>query len=359
MFKVYHKYLINIFLIKFLKITMIFFSLICILGILEEISFFKEIKSSGFYPYFLTLLNAPITLFEIFPFIFLIVTQFVLYDLFKNDELNLLKQNGLSNLKIIKIFFFLSLAIGIFNVLVYYNISSKLKFHYSNIKNTFSNDNRYLAMVTDSGLWIKDEVGENTLIIKSNYIRGNYLTDTIINQFDSNFELTRTIQSKKVDITDFNWKVYSPLITKKNISNKTEESIFIETNFNEKKISNLFSNISTLNLVKLIDLKKDFDRLGYSSDEVVIHLLTLCTVPLLYSILTLLAAVIVFNFSKNRSILTHLITGILMSVVIYYMKFIFTSLGTNGKIPIFISIFFPLVIISIISVISLVNINEK
>ena len=48
-----------------------------------------------------------------------------------------------------------------------------------------------------------------------------------------------------------------------------------------------------------------------------------------------------------------------MSVVIYYMKFIFTSLGTNGKLPIFVSIFFPLVIISIISVISLVNINEK
>ena len=33
-----------------------------------------------FYPYLLTFLKAPITLFEIFPFIFLLTTQFLFYD---------------------------------------------------------------------------------------------------------------------------------------------------------------------------------------------------------------------------------------------------------------------------------------
>ena len=106
MFKTYQKYLINNFLIKFTYITIVFFSLTIILGLLEEISFFKDYQINFLYPYFLTLLNAPITLFEIFPFIFLLTTQFLYYDLFKNDELNLLKKNGLNNLKIIKILFF-------------------------------------------------------------------------------------------------------------------------------------------------------------------------------------------------------------------------------------------------------------
>ena len=138
MFKIYQKYLINSFLIKFLNVSVIFLSLIIILGILEEISFFKNLDESVLSPYFLTLLNAPITLFEIFPFIFLLTTQFVFYDLFKRDELNLLKKNGLSNFKIIQILFFLSIVIGIFNVAIYYNIASKLKFYYSNIKNNLS-----------------------------------------------------------------------------------------------------------------------------------------------------------------------------------------------------------------------------
>ena len=112
MFKVYQKYLINSFLYKFIYFTLIFFSLSLILNILEEITFFKNIEVPFWYPYFLTALTAPITLFEIFPFIFILTTQFLFYELFKKKELNLLKINGLNNLKIIKTLFFLSIVIG-------------------------------------------------------------------------------------------------------------------------------------------------------------------------------------------------------------------------------------------------------
>ena len=152
MLKTYEKFLIKSFLNKFLLISLIFFSLVVILSILEEISFFKNIDAGFFYPYFLTLLGAPITLFEIFPFIFLLSTQFLFFDLFKKEELNLLKINGLSNLKIIRILFLTSFLIGILSVTIFYNFSSKLKFFYTDIKNQFSTDNKYLAVVNDSGL---------------------------------------------------------------------------------------------------------------------------------------------------------------------------------------------------------------
>ena len=127
MFKTYEKYIIKNFLNKFFVISFIFLALTIILNILEEISFFKNLEANFLYPYFMTLLGSPITLFEIFPFIFLISTQLLFYDLFKKEELNLLKTNGLSNLKIIKILFFTSIFIGILTVLLYYNAASKLK----------------------------------------------------------------------------------------------------------------------------------------------------------------------------------------------------------------------------------------
>ena len=109
MFKIYQKYIIKNFILKFLTVSIIFFCLVIILGVLDEISFFKNLDANVLYPYFLTILNAPITLFEIFPFIFLLTTQFLFYDLFKKDELNLLKKNGISNLTVIKILFLLLL----------------------------------------------------------------------------------------------------------------------------------------------------------------------------------------------------------------------------------------------------------
>ena len=80
MFKTYEKIHCKNFLNKFISISILFFCLIIILSILErEISFFKNIEINFSIPYLITLLSAPITLFEIFPFIFLLThTIFIL-----------------------------------------------------------------------------------------------------------------------------------------------------------------------------------------------------------------------------------------------------------------------------------------
>ena len=359
MLKTYEKFLIKSFINKFILISLIFLSLVLIMSVLEEISFFKNNDVNFFYPYFLTLLGAPITLFEIFPFIFLLSTQFLFYDLFKYEELNLLKVNGLSNLKIIKILFLTSFFIGILSVTIFYNFSSKLKFFYTDIKNQFSKDNKYLAVVNESGLWLKDEMNDTTLIVKANYIKDNHLIDVVINEFDNNFNLTKTIQSKRINIENKLWIIEDPIITKNNISKKNDAQLLFRSNFDTKKISNLFSNISTLNLFELFSLKKDYEKLGYSSTEIVIHLLRLSSTPLFFGILTVLSSVIMFNFRKDRSLFFHILLGILMSVIIYYLSFLFNSLGNNGKVPIIWSIFLPILFISIFAIIGLIRVNEK
>ncbi len=359
MLKIYQRYIIANFIKKFLYVSLIFLSLIFILGLLEEINFFKDMNENFYYPYLLTLMNTPITLFEIFPFVFIISSQFFFYDLFKNDELNLFKKIGLSNFKIIKILFTVSLLIGIFNVLIYYNTAAKLKFYYSDIKNNFSDDNKYLAMVTESGLWIKDEIDNKKYIIKSEYIDNEFLFNNIINELNPNFELIRVIKSEKINIKDFNWIIYNPTITIENKNNDIEGFLRITTNFNSEKINNLFSNMSSLDLFKLFSLKDDFKKLGYSSDEITIQLLKLFTTPFFYGIFTLFSITIMFNFTKQRSFLIHVIVGVFLSVIIYYINFIFNSLGNNGKIPIYPSIFFPLFVIFVLSLIGLININEK
>ena len=358
MFKTYEKYIIKNFINKFVTISIIFLSLVIILSIFEEISFFKNLEVNFLFPYFLTLLSAPITLFEMFPFIFLLATQFLFFDLFKKEELNLLKSNGMSNLKVVKILFFSSLLMGVLTVIIYYNVASKLKFFYTDIKNKFSNDNKYLAVVTDSGLWLKDEIKEDTFIVKATNIKDNYLINVIIYKFDKNFNLVRTIQSKKINIGKKRWLAEKSIVTEKNITDEVI-NFEIETNFDQEKINNLFSNISTLNILELFDLKKDYENLGYSSDEILIHLLKLFSTPFFYGVLTVMSSIVMFNFKKDKSLFFHVILGILMSVIIYYINFMFSSLGNNGKIPIVISIFLPIVFISIFAIIGLIRVNEK
>ena len=359
MFKIYEKYLVKKFLKKFLIISLIFFTLTIILSIFEEISFLKNNNENYLVPYFLTFLNSPITLFEIFPFIFLLSTQFFFYEIFKNDELNLLKTNGLSNFRIIFILIVTSITVGIFTVLVYYNVASKLKFLYTDIKNNLSKDNKYLAVVTSNGLWLKDEIENNTFIIKAFKIKDDYLLNVIINQFDENFKLKRTIQSEKVDISKNRWIIFSPLVTDDNISKKELRNFELQFNFNKEKINNLFSNFATLNISELLNLKKEFEKLGYSANEISIHLLRLSSTPFTYALMTVLSAIIMFRLKKNNSLFFHLVLGVLISVLIYYFNFVFSSFGNTGKLPVEISIFLPQLIIFIIATIGLIRINEN
>ena len=139
--KTYQKYIINNFLATFGKIFFIFLSLAFVLTIFEEISFFKDIEISFFVPFFLTLLNVPSVLYEIFPFIFLISTQFFFIKLADRHELIAFKNFGLDNTKVLKLISFTTLLMGILVITIFYNVSANMKFLYLDMKNEYTKDN--------------------------------------------------------------------------------------------------------------------------------------------------------------------------------------------------------------------------
>ena len=359
MFKTYQKYLIKLFLKKIFVISSIFLTLIIILSIFDEISFFKESENNILLPFFLTLLNAPSTLFEIFPFIFLIATQFAFLELINKGELEVFKTHGLNNLRIIKILFFSSIAIGLIIVSFYYSFSSKFKFLYLDLKNDFSNDNKYLAIVTENGLWIKDEIDEKILIINAGKIENQFLKNISISQFNNRFDLVQIIQSNKVDISSEEWVIFSPKISKDNKTISFKENLEIKTHFDEKKINSLFSNLSSLSIFQLIQLEKDYESLGYSVLEVKSYLNRLISFPIYLSLMTILAAIIMINIKRNKPLIFHVILGIFISVMIYYIYYLFNLLGKTQKIPLYSSTWLPLLLLTIIVIIGLIRINEK
>ena len=171
MLAIYQKNLISSFFKSLGIVTLVFFCISIILNVFEELSFFKNVENVNFtLPIFLTMLNAPSILFDIFPFIFLISTLYFFSEIIDKNELTIYKNYGLTNFKIINIITITSFITGIFIVLIFYNISANLKFFYLDIKNDFSKDDKYLAVITSNGLWIKDETKENINLINAEKI---------------------------------------------------------------------------------------------------------------------------------------------------------------------------------------------
>jgi len=357
--KTYIQFLIITYIKSFINIFLIMMSIVFILNILQEIEFFSNKNVSSFYPIYLSLMNTPSVVFEIFPFIFLISAQFFFIKLFTNGEINIFKYSGLKNLKIIYTISVLSFVMGLFVIFLFYNLSSTLQNYYLEIKNQYSGDKSdYLAVINKNGLWIKDIVNDEIHIINSSKINSNILSETFISTFNKNYEFIRNIRSNKVDIKKNEWLIYDASIFEKNLSQKIELLEF-KTNFNQKRIESLFSNLSSQSMLKLNDLRNAYKTLNYSLVEVDLHMYKILIYPIYLTLMTIFSSIIMFNTKSLKSNTFKIVIGLFFSVVIYYITNFFNVLGTTERIPIIFAVLSPLIILSTINSLMLLNINEK
>ena len=98
--KTYQRFIITIFSKSFLFVFFVMFSLVLILNILSELEFFRNINVSLYLPIYISILNSPSLIFEMFPFIFLISTQLFFINLFTDNQIQIFKYSGLKNSKI-------------------------------------------------------------------------------------------------------------------------------------------------------------------------------------------------------------------------------------------------------------------
>ena len=359
MIKVYQKYVLKNFTRSILLVSGIFYSVVLILNVFEELNYFKNLDVSFFLPLWLNFLNAPSILYNIFPFIFLIASQFFFLNLIEKNEVIIFKNIGLDNYNLIKIVAICSFIFGFLIILIFYNLSAKFKFFYLDLKNDYASDNKYLAVINENGLWIRDEINGNINIINADKIEKNYLKNLIITQFDSDFNIVKYISTDEANIENNNW-----LLKKSKISFTSEQSyesdnLLFESNFDSEKINTLFSSMESLTIFELLEQKKYYKEVGYSIDDIDLHLQKIYSFPVYLMIMTILSSIIMLNIKHNKPKIFYLVLGILLSVIIFYINHLASALGENNKIPIILSVWLPLLIISILIGIGLVTINEK
>jgi len=356
--KTYIKFLSLIFIKSFFYVVATMLSLVFILNTLSELEFFKEIEIGIEFTLFLSLLNSPSMIFEMFPFIFLISTQFFFIKLFNNNELEVFKYSGLKNSSILIFLSAISFVIGVIIITIFYNFSANFKNFYLEKKSQFTSDGKYLAVVTKNGLWIKDEIDEKIYIINSAEIKNNYLVNNFITEFNRDFEAIRNVQSKKIDIKEKKWVIYDATIYNKNESSFLN-ILELKTNFDYKRIQTLYSNLSSLNIFQLFELRNNYNKLNYSLTDVNLQLIKIFAYPLYMALITIFTALIMFKIRRQDSTTFKISIGLFISVIIYYINNFFLVMGSTERISLIFAVFTPLIVLGMVNSIMIYKINEK
>ena len=171
------------------------------------------------------------------------------------------------------------------------------------------------------------------------------MENIIITELDKKYKLLNTIIASKGDITLKDWKLKEVKIYSEDRQTKNLSKYNYSSSFNGKIISNLYSNLNSLNIFQLIQLEKNYEAIGYSATEVKLHLNKIYSIPFYLTLTTIIGALLMFklNFIKSKFFLV--VVGVLVSVVFYYMNYFSILFGKNETFPILVSIWLPQVLI--------------
>ena len=145
----------------------------------------------------------------------------------------------------------------------------------------------------------------------------------------------------------------------KNGNKNNFKSYVYNSSFNGEIISNLFSNLNSLNIYELHNLSNNYVKIGYSNTDVKIHLNKIYSMPIFYILMTILGYIVINKIKNFKSRFFVIIFGIFISVLVYYMNYFSGVLGNNGTLPIYLSVWAPLLILFLICNIGILKINEN
>jgi len=357
--KIVNKYLI----LKFFKIFFIFLlaflSLGIILNLFEEIEFFKNLNLPFSLPIILSLSYVPNLILELLPFIIFLSSMYYFLHLRSSKDLLSVKVFGYSNIKIILIISFFALFLGFFFILAINPVTSSLLKYYETEKAEYSRDTDHLISVNKNGVWIKEYDEKGYRIINAENLEDEVLKNISIYHFNEN-RLVKRIESESAQIRNKAWlmnnaRVYDIL----NNSNVFFEDYEFKSDNTAEKINSLFKNLNTLSFLDLALNYSKLNKKGYSKKLLNERINRFVSFPIFLFLMVVLAAIFTIGSLKHKQNFYYILISILTCVAIYYFKDLSIALGQTEKISLNLSIWMPIILISLFCLIGVIQINEK
>ena len=98
---------------------------------------------------------------------------------------------------------------------------------------------------------------------------------------------------------------------------------------------------------------------GYSDDFLKQSLHSMLVLPFFLFLMTALASILTLNTLKKSDNVKFIIVGLIVSIGIFYIKDLSLALGQTDKVPLLLSIWAPVIILSFLIFIGVLQINEK
>ena len=350
-------YLIKQAILNFLYVLLVICAIIMLCDMIEILR-----RTSGRYDVSIgflleyVLAKLPETVDKVVPFVVMVSTMITFWRLSKTNEFVIIRAAGVSIWGVLVPVLSAVFCIGVFWVTIINPISARLFELRETLSYRLSTNNPNAFLFSNKGLWIREAKDENTTaVINASGLNLRdkvlWLNDVSILEIDNQSQVKKHIESFVATLENGFLNLKDVRIYKSGQQAEILNTLSYPTEMNIQRIKDNFVDPEAISFWNLPDTIDFYETSGFSVVRHKMRYLSLLALPFLLMAMVLVAGLFALKPSQRQGgVLLMIVLGIATGFTVYFTSQVISAFGLNQYIPVWFSVWAPIIIISSISI---------
>lgn len=345
-----HLYFGRRFLRSVLAVLVVFFAIMLMIGLIDQIRRFGSNEQAGFGTLLLlSALSVPASLYRILPLIMILATLSLFLSLARSSELVVTRASGRSALKSLVAPVILSLLIGALAVAAVNPIVAATQKQYENLTSRLSGEASTLS-VSSEGLWLRQGSKDGQTVIRAMRanLDGTILFGVTFLGYDSSGRPTYRIEAEQAELVPGAWSIRNAkewrfdteaLIPE--VDSFETERMSLASNLTRSQILDSFGTPSAIPIWELPAFIERLEAAGFSARVHRTFFHMELALPILLAAMVLVGAGFTMRHTRFGRTGMMVLMALALGFTLYFIRNFAAILGENGQIPVILAAWGP------------------
>jgi len=333
----------------FAGISGVFFLLMLLIDLVEQISRFSASGVSLTDIFELTLLNTPEGLYSIMPLIMILSTITLFLGLARSSELVVVRASGRSALRSLLSPLIVAATIGTLTVAMLNPIVAATSKRYNELFEAYQSGSANAFSISKEGLWLRQGGKDGQTVIRAARANpeGTTFYDVTFLSYSADGGPMRRIEAEWAVLGNGQWtlthaKVW-PLNPQLNPEGAAETfaEMTLPSSLTQERIRDSFGLPSSISIWNLPSYIAQLEEAGFSARRHAVWLQMELARPMFLMAMVLIASAFTMRHTRSGRTGIAVLASIMLGFSLYYIRNFAQILGENGQIPIMLAAWAP------------------
>lgn len=303
------------------------------------------------------LTKLPETIDKVLPFVMMVASMITFWKVSKSNEYVIIRSSGVSVWGFLYPVLLTVFVVGVINVALINPISSKMYEMHATLKYRFITRDPTAMLFSSKGLWLREAEGKDkVLVVQAKSLRQEKndvlsMRDISILEMDHTNQILRRIDGLVGELNKNSFKLRGVHIYKTGQKTQSLQSYQYKTSITLQRIKENFVDPDAISFWALPDTIHFYESSGFKASRHQMRYLSLWASPFLLVAMVLISALFSLTPSvRQGGVMFMIVMGVSIGFMVYFSSQLIYAFGINGYIPVWLAVWSPTIIVTLLGV---------